>query len=137
MQDITAGYQEHEHTADWELEVWAPDLPGLFVQSARGMWALSGARLATEPRQERTLELEAQDEESLLVNFLGELLYLAELENLCFDTFELKIAGKKLQGSMLGARLLGRDKEIKAVTYHNLSIRKTGRGLEARVVFDV
>jgi SHS2 domain-containing protein len=28
-------------------------------------------------------------------------------------------------------------KEIKAVTYHNLAIRQTERGLQANIVFDV
>jgi SHS2 domain-containing protein len=48
MQDIdsnqVAGYREREHTADWELEVWAPDLPRLLEQAARGMYRLAGLR---------------------------------------------------------------------------------------------
>jgi len=137
MDEIAAGYREHEHTADWELEAWAPDLPGLFVQSARGMMALSGARLEPGPRVEHTITLEALDAESLLVVFLGELLFLAEMENLAFDRFEISIHENKLQGIIYGAPLAWRDKEIKAVTYHNLTIRDTQRGLEARLVFDV
>lgn len=135
--EIAAGYREHEHTADWELEVWAPDLPELFVQSARGMMALSGARLEPEPRVEHTLMLEAPDAESLLVIFLGELLFLAEMENLAFDVFEISIHENRLRGGMRGAPLAWRDKEIKAVTYHNLAILETSHGLEVRLVFDV
>ncbi|HLA97202.1 MAG TPA: archease [Anaerolineales bacterium] len=135
--DTTAGYREREHTADWELEIWAPDLPELFAQAARGMLALSGARLEPEPRRERLLELEAPDAESLLVAFLSELLYLAETKNLGFDDFEISIHSYRLRGRIYGAALTWLSKEIKAVTYHNLSIRKTSRGLEARVVFDV
>jgi len=132
-----AGYREQEHTADWALEVWAPDLPELFAQAARGMLALCGARLEAEPRLECALELEAPDAESLLVAFLSELLYLAEMEYLGFDEFEISIDSNRLRGRICGAALSGLNKEIKAVTYHNLSIRKTSRGLEARVVFDV
>ena len=40
------GFREHAHTADWELEVWAPDLPTLLEQAARGMYAISGVQLA-------------------------------------------------------------------------------------------
>ena len=36
------GFREHAHTADWELEVWAPDLPALLEQAAHGMYAISG-----------------------------------------------------------------------------------------------
>lgn len=137
LKEIAAGYREQEHTADWELEVWAHDLPELFVQSALGMMALSGAQLESEPRVERSLLLEAPDSESLLVNFLGELLFLAEMEGLAFNVFEILIHENILEGRMQGAPLAWRDKEIKAVTYHNLSIRQTSRGFEVRLVFDV
>ena len=61
------GYREVEHTADWELEVWATDLPGLLEQAARGMAQLSGMRLQVEPRVARSLSLSANDPETLLV----------------------------------------------------------------------
>ena len=71
---MMAGFREHAHTADWELEAWAEDLPGLFEQSARGMYALSGTRLLTGECVQRTVRFRAFDLESLLVRFLGELL---------------------------------------------------------------
>ena len=86
-----AGFREIAHTADWELEVWAPDLPGLFEQAARGMYSLMGVRLLPTPRQSRTLELDAFDGESLLVRFLEELLYIQGLDGLAFDAFQIDI----------------------------------------------
>ncbi len=64
---MESGYKEIEHTADWELEVWAPDLLGLLEQAARGMYALSGTCLAPGTRLRRSLSLPANDPESLLV----------------------------------------------------------------------
>jgi SHS2 domain-containing protein len=133
----TAGYREIEHTADWELEVWAPDLLALLEQAARGMYALSGTRLEMGAPVTRTIELNASDPESLLVTFLGELLFLIESENLAFQQFNLHLEGKKLSARMEGAQINSRGKEIKAVTYHNLNVRQTRRGLEARIVLDV
>ncbi|MBN1148722.1 MAG: archease [Anaerolineales bacterium] len=132
-----AGYREIEHTADWEIEVWAPDLPALLEQAARGMYALAGARLSEGARLKRRLELEAFDSEELLVTFLSELLYLGEQEGLGFDTYRLSLQGERLTAELSGAPLAGLDKEIKAVTYHNLNVQKGPRGLEARIVFDV
>jgi SHS2 domain-containing protein len=132
-----AGYCEREHTADWALEVWAPDLAGLLEQAARGMYALAGARLTTGERQSRQLTLAAADAESLLVKFLGELLYLGEAEGLGFEAFRLTLDGLRLQADLSGAPLAALSKEIKAVTYHNLAVRQTERGLEACIVFDV
>jgi SHS2 domain-containing protein len=133
----TDGYQEIEHTADWALAVWAKDLPSLLEQAARGMYALSGARLLSEPRQQRVFELAAGDPEKLLVSFLAELLYYGEQEKLGFDCFQLSISADRLHARVEGAPLAAVDKEIKAVTYHNLRIIPTKRGLEAQSVFDV
>ena len=137
MAEQPAGFSEREHTADWELEVWAPDLSMLLEQSARGMYSLSGTRLQPEPRLRRELEISAADPESLLVNFLAELLYLGEQAGLGFDSFDLRVTDDTLHALLEGASLAGQDKEIKAVTYHNLQIRNGPRGLEARIVFDV
>jgi len=131
------GHRELEHTADWELEVWAPDLPSLLAEAARGMYRLMGVALAAKPRRRRRLELDAGDREALLVEFLGELLYLGEAEDLAFDAFELSLAAGRLTAELEGAPIRSRTKEIKAVTYHRLEVRDGPRGLETRVVFDV
>ncbi len=131
------GYQEHEHTADWQLEVWAPDLPALLEQAARGMYTLAGARLSPSPRIQRMVELEYMDPESALVSFLEELLFLSEIERLGFDQFEIEIEAEKIQAVLRGAPIASQTKEIKAVTYHNLAVRNTERGLEVKIVFDV
>ncbi len=137
MVEPVAGFRELEHTADWELEAWAPDLLSLLEQAARGMYTLAGARLSDGPRYVRKIDLPVNDPESLLVNFLAELLFLGEQEGLAFDTFNLKIEEKRLQASLGGAQLVLIDKEIKAVTYHNLAVQKTAQGLRVRIVFDV
>jgi SHS2 domain-containing protein len=132
-----AGYREVEHTADWELEVWAADLPGLFEQAARGMCALAGMRLQPEPRHSRRVSLQARDIESLLVSFLSELLYYLEQEGIGFDLYQITLEGLNLQAELGGARLASIQKEIKAVTFHRLSVRQTEAGLKVNIVFDV
>ena len=62
-----AGYREHEHTADWELEVWAPGFPGLLKQAAEGMYALAQTTLETSPRTSRTITINAPDAEFRLL----------------------------------------------------------------------
>ena len=131
-------FEEISHTADWSLRVWADDLAGLLIESARGMYALANVEPAEGPRVKRELTLDAVDAESLLVSFLEELLYLSESEDLIFDNFsDLKLEGFKITGMMDGRALRSIEKEIKAVTFHNLQIRKTSRGLEVEIVFDV
>ncbi len=131
------GYREIEHTADWELEVWAPDLPGLLEQAARGMYALSGTRLEPTLPARRELDLKAEDAEGLLVVFLGELLHYIEKDNLAFDEFQIKLHGYALHAYLRGGQVQNIDKEIKAVTYHNLAVRHSDDGLRVNIVFDV
>jgi SHS2 domain-containing protein len=132
------GFREHAHTADWELEVWAPDLATLLEQAARGMYRLSGVRLGNETPQERSLELHAMDAEGLLVGFLSELLWLEENDRMAFDDFSLQVdAAFTLKAKLGGAVITSQDREIKAVTYHNLKIEATPNGLEVYIVFDV
>jgi SHS2 domain-containing protein len=137
MSNQPAGFREKEHTADWELEVWAPDLPGLLVQGARGMYWLMGARLEEGARLQRDMAFSGTDDESRLVGFLQELLYLTGSEGLAFDHFDVIIEAEGGRAVLGGAPLAGMGKEIKAVTYHNLAVRKTGTGLAATIVFDV
>ncbi|OGO34571.1 MAG: hypothetical protein A2W35_06120 [Chloroflexi bacterium RBG_16_57_11] len=132
-----AGYREVEHTADWELEVWATDMPGLLEQAARGMSLLSGMKLFPEPRLVRSLTLQAFDYETLIVKFLSELLYYAEQEGVGFDKFQLNMDGYDLQAELEGAPLASLDKEIKAVTFHRLAVHQTDGKLWMNVVFDV
>jgi SHS2 domain-containing protein len=134
---MAAGYREIEHTADWELEVWAPDIPGLLVQAAFGMFALSGMRLQSEPRLKRSFQCRFDDSESALVTFLAELLWFAEHDRLCFDTIDLQIETGWIFARLEGAPIAEQLKEIKAVTYHNLAVRTTGSGFSANIVFDV
>jgi SHS2 domain-containing protein len=132
------GFREHAHTADWELEVWAPNLPLLLEQSARGMYALSGVKLQPGFSIQRSLSIEAADRESLLVRFLTELLWLEQDQNLGFDHFTITLEGDfHMTAELSGATITNLDKEIKAVTYHNLAVQVTPHGLHTSIVFDV
>jgi SHS2 domain-containing protein len=132
-----AGFREREHTADWELEVWAPDLPGLLEQAARGMYQLAGTRFKQGRRLQRDFELPISDEENLIVDFLSELLFLAEDEGVAFDEYSLEIVQDTLRVELTGAPIDSMDKEIKAVTYHKLDVRLTELGVQVNIIFDV
>jgi SHS2 domain-containing protein len=130
-------FEEIPHTADWSLRVSAADLPALLSESARGMLVLSGIRLSTASRVERLLKLTASDPEDMLVSFLSELLFLQENEALAFDDVRVQIDDNNLSALLLGSRILSMNKAIKAVTYHNMHIRRISIGYEVEIVFDV
>ncbi len=132
-----AGFREIEHTADWELQAWGPDLNTLFEQAARGMYVLCGARWLAGVTQSRAIEIYAADNENLLVSFLSELLYVYDQEAIGFNHFDIRITDGHLRANLEGTKVSPFEKEIKAVTYHNLLVRQTDRGWEVNIVFDV
>ncbi len=132
-----SGYREIPHTADWELEVWAPNLLGLMEQAALGMYQLTGIEISSTPLVSHTLVLQLSEPETMLVDFLNELLFLCESEEIAFSEFDLWLDESHMHAQLRGAEIRSMGKEIKAATYHNLHIVETVQGLIARIVFDV
>lgn len=131
-------YREVDHTADWALHVWASTLEELFVDAARGMYALAGATVQHGPEGRRQIEVSAEDYESLLVAWLQELLFITESQGVVFQDFRVEaLTPSTLRAAALGGAAGRLTKMIKAVTYHNLSIQPVPEGYAATVVFDV
>jgi len=132
-------FEEIEHTADRALKIFGRNLEELFLNAARGLNSLMGAHgdLNSRPLT-KSIELDAMDAESLLVEWLSELAYWAESEMLVFSKFELQdVSPTQLKAKIFGRRVTQWENHIKAVTYHNLEIIQTESGLAATVVFDV
>lgn len=132
-------FEEIEHTADVALRVRGIDLKELIENAAYGM-----ASILCEKKHlgrdvvEATVSIEADDREGLLVEWLNELVFLAEIKSFVFQHIVCEI----LSDCHLNAKVYGKTAEelkihIKAVTYHNLKIVETQTGLEATVIFDI
>lgn len=132
-----SGFLEISHTADWAIRVWAPDLAGLMEEGARGMYALMECQLQLVPGTERHFELQSGDAEDLLVAFLAEILNYIEQDKVGFESFNLQVNQNGLAAQLTGGQIIHQGKEIKAVTYHNLSIQQVHGRFEATIVFDV
>jgi SHS2 domain-containing protein len=133
----SAGFGELGHGADAALEVWAPDLPGVFRQAALGMMALMGVETTGGSTVERELMLSAPDDESLLVAFLSQLLFTLEQERLALTVTDLVLGPGRLDVTLAGAPLLSIQREIKAVTFNELAIRQSDGCLKVVIVFDL
>ena len=93
---------------------------------------------AVSPTITRTLHLDAFDSETLLVDWLTELAYFAEMEQVVFPDITLtNVTPTHLEAEIKGGPVPELGKHIKAVTYHNLEIKETDDGLEATIIFDV
>ena len=88
------GYEELAHTADWALRVWAEDLEGLLVTAAKGMHALAAVKMKIEDGFVHQFSLPIHDRESLLVDFLSEIVYVWDTEHYGIHTYRLLKEGR-------------------------------------------
>jgi SHS2 domain-containing protein len=133
-----APYEEIEHTADWSFRVRGRDLAGLFANAARALSSLEPALGTGSASITREAEVEGIDRESLLVNWLNELLHLEHSQQERYDQFDiLEITDTRLRARLRGRPASGARSRIKAVTFHNLQVTQTPGGWEATLVLDV
>ncbi len=137
-------YYEKDHTADRALRVGGRDLADLFVGAGRGMFDLTGDAEGVEPQVWRTIRLEAGDREELLVEWLNELLFLVEQEELLLTEFYIEsltdatpTAKAALAAHVGGAVSPVTRAHIKAATYHDLKLVESKAGWSATITFDV
>lgn len=76
------GSEEIDHTADRAFRVTGRDMASLVENAARAMRALDWPRAAGKPSATREIEVEGVDRESLLVNWLNEILNLERAHQL-------------------------------------------------------
>ena len=130
-------WQEVQHTADLSVHVWGDDLADLFETAARAMFVLLADAGATAVSSAR-LTLTAPDVESLLVDWLSELLYLHEEKQAVFAEVAFEaISRTDLRACVVGFTIGERRSHIKAVTYHMLTVVDRRDGYETEIVFDV
>ena len=75
--------------------------------------------------------------ETILVDFLAELLYLAEEEGLALDGFLFEKGDNDISVRATGRVISAQERHIKAVTFHDLTVESTTKGVTATITFDV
>ena len=138
------GFKVLDHTADIGINAYGTDTREMFSNAAAGLFSLMVDLNTVREDTEREVELSAEDkdEETLLVEWLNELIYMFDVEHILFRRFEIDI----ISADYLKARCFGEKleperhnlkREIKAATYHMLKIAKSDRGYESTVIFDI
>ncbi|MGV8027034.1 MAG: archease [Anaerolineaceae bacterium] len=130
------GFKEIDNTADAAYHIWGDTLPALFQQAVYGLYALAGAQSAESPIVFKTITLEAEDMEILLVDFLSELLFYLN-NGIQFQINKLEITGHCLEGRLAGGKVTEMRREIKAITYHQMQIIQSGDQFQTDIVLDI
>ena len=129
------------HTADVSIIAYGADIRQAFVNAARALFSLITELDDVAEILYRDIKLTAPDQESLLVEWLNELIYLFDIENIVFKRFDII----KLNNTQLKARSYGEKVDsskhklktgVKAATYHMLKVDKDN-GCKVQVLFDI
>ncbi|MDX1534418.1 MAG: archease [Thermoplasmata archaeon] len=128
-----------EHTADAGITAYGDSAAEIFENAAYGMFSLMTDVRNVRPVGEVQVELEAHDLGSLLVDWLSELLFIHEAENVFFGEFEAAVEGFRLKAKARGEEVDPKrhrlQAQVKAVTYHMLDVNPE-EGY-ATVIFDI
>lgn len=135
-------YRFRDHTADLALVIEAPTLAGLFEEACRAFAAVLVADVtAIGVSETRVLTIPGCDPAERLVDLLAELLHAYESERLLLPhgTVEVRPDGLRVvaRGEHLDEARHETTHEVKAVTYHGLTVRRVEGGFVAEVVLDV
>ncbi len=136
-------YEVFEHTADIGLHIRAVDLPTLFTEAGQALTSLIVADVATiRPQQPREFDIPGDQMDYLLFDWLNEILFCFESSGLVFRDFEVTMGDSGLIGSALGEKFDATrhvpSHEVKAITYHQLSVAQGPQGeWSANVIVDI
>jgi SHS2 domain-containing protein len=152
-------FELFDHTADLGLRVRAGTLEELLAEAARGLLAMHVANPeAVRPVQTKIFELTAEEPSYVFFDWLSELLYAFESEKLLVCECDIRITNLEGEAPGFGtpqrafpttlhAACRGEpmdpdrhimDHEVKAITYHGLSVSQCADGVwQAEVIVDI
>jgi SHS2 domain-containing protein len=129
-----------EHTSEVQVHLEAPDLPALFEEAGRALAELMVGEAAGAAQTDgwEDVELRASDRETLLVDWLNELIFRGEVAKKVYVQFEIRRLGEReLKAAICGYEPGDLRTAVKAATLHGLQITQQPTGWSGTVVLDV
>ncbi len=135
-------YEQIEHTGDIGIRIYGDSLKELFINAALGMFDLMVDTVGIGHSEVEEVDIANDNADELLVNWLSELNYLFITEQLVFSNIDItRISEQELTATVSGDKINPRKnlikKEIKAVTYHEIYVKKVKNKWKAQVIFDI
>ncbi len=135
-------FEWFDHTADLGLRVRAHDLPTLFAEAARGLFAT----IVENPDaiglvETQNVQLTGDAIDYLIFDWLQELIFLFDTQHLLLGGWQVELLPGRLRAVVQGeawdpARHVLAH-EVKAITYHGLKVQQESEGWLAEVILDI
>jgi len=131
-----------DHTADIGVIVYGKDLKALFENAGGVFFHLICDLRRVKSRIEIKIEIKGEPLERLMVDWLSQLLYLHDVENLLFKKFSVESVGENglkaiAAGEPFQEGVHVIKTEVKAVTYHQIQVCQEDEGWKAQIIFDL
>ena len=131
-----------DHTADIGLIVHGENLKVLFENAGEAFFHLITDLRKVRRRIERRIDIGGESLDRLMVDWLSELLYLHDVENLLFKGFKVESVGEDglravVKGEPFQEGVHVIKTGVKAVTYHQIEVRQEDGSWRAQVIFDL
>ena len=142
MRGVAKTFEIIEHPADVGFIAYGGTLSELLENAALAMMSLGCELSYIEERERREIRAKGENDESLLFDWLAEILAVSDAEGLALRRAEVTQLGEhEARGVVYGEKF---DKSrhragtyIKAVTFHQLRVEQTAEGWKAKVFLDV
>ncbi|MBP1946943.1 archease [Methanobacterium petrolearium] len=140
----TVKYEYFDVTADVGFRAYGGTLDEAFGNAALAMFEVMTDTSRVKPLIKRDIQLESEDEQALLYDWLSELLFIHDYEGLVFSQFSVKITPGNSGNIVLHSKIWGEEFkqsnheiriEVKAVTFHQMEIKKEN-GYMLQVILD-
>lgn len=130
------------HTADIGFEAFGRTREEVFANAARALQNIMVDLNSIVPRYEIKIQVEGADAGSLLVNWLSEILYRIDADDHLFHDFKVRALGDRSLTAVAHGESFDRARhkvklQVKAITYHQLTLDKTADGWRAQVYVDI
>jgi SHS2 domain-containing protein len=130
-------------SADYVFDAYGDTLNDLFANCALACFNVMTDLDRVVTQREYVIEVKRESIEDLLYGFIAELIYLKDVEKIFLCKFIVDIAGdeKSLKSIAIGERIdynkHAIKTDVKAVTFHDLQIRKEDHGYATRMILDL
>ena len=132
-------YKIIDHTADIAIRTSGKSMNEAFENAGYALFDTMCDASSVKPLTTKKIECEANDLEQLLVDWLSELLFICDVDDMLFSKFKVKIKGTKLvakvKGEIMDSSRHHLKTDIKAITYHMLEADEKTNTVQ--VLFDI
>ncbi|MBI2452127.1 archease [Candidatus Pacearchaeota archaeon] len=132
-------YEFLEHTADIKFRAYGKTLNEVFENAVLAVSEYLSKGQKIKPKKGKIMNVSGRDKESLLYNFLEEIISLLDTENFIVVKAHVMLRGNNLRAEIYGDSASNYNSldQIKAPTYSEMYIKETKHGWELQAVMDV